>query len=146
MSKGIIIPTHWFQKNKKKPYHGGYEIYNFGRCFQAHHYFYTEIFWNLQRSNQFHYMTKMVRSLHRKPRPWRHKIYSFSKRFHAHHYYILILTSMSLGVDKQIFFLKICINLTVFAPKLRTLRVGVIQFFISGLRPLQMLIYIVNQI
>ena len=45
----------------------------------------------------------MATPKHQNPSPGGHEIYSFDRNFLGHHYYILSLSDLCLGVEKQIF-------------------------------------------
>ena len=51
----------------------------------------------------FHYMTYIAMPQHMNPCTKGHEIYNFGKTFLDHHYYILSLSDLCLGVEKEIF-------------------------------------------
>ena len=85
-------------------------------------------------------MTYMATPQHKNPCIGGRDIYNLGRIFLGHHYYTLNLSEPCPGVKKKIF-LKKCINITLFTPKLPTLGVsGVIKFTISTFLSLQMLL------
>ena len=75
----------------------------------------------------FHYMTYIATPLHKNPSPWGHEISNFGRPFHDHHYYILGLSDLRLGVEKNIF-KEIIIFTTWQRTSTRTPAPGVIKF------------------
>ena len=95
----------------KNPCSGGHEIYKFGRPFLGHHYYTLSLFdlcLDVEKKifkeiMQFHYMTYMATPVHKNPCPRGHEIYNFGRPFLGHHYYILGLSDLCLGIEKNIF-------------------------------------------